>query len=116
MGSEDERTMFSRRFLLKALLTGHHRTISGVPPCRSRSPEREEAAEPSTATSPFRAKPPPRRGSVWVPGYWEWSHRRRDYVWVPGRWIPARPGFRYRQPRWTNRNGSWFFIEGGWVR
>ncbi|WP_184328057.1 YXWGXW repeat-containing protein [Rhizobium sp. BK529] len=117
MGSEDERTIFSRRFLLKALLTGI--TIAPLAVFLPVEAEAQNARgrpnRPPPRPRPER-RPPPRRGSVWVPGYWEWSHRRRDYVWVPGRWIPARPGFRYRQPRWTNRNGSWFFIEGGWVR
>lgn len=27
---------------------------------------------------------PPRRGAIWVKGYW--VHRRRGYIWVAGRW------------------------------
>lgn len=108
--------MFSRRFLLKSLLIGAAAVPFAIVPleAEAQSPRGRPNRPPPRARRERR--PPPRRGFVWVPGYWEWSFRRRDYVWIPGRWIPARRGFRYRQPRWTYRNGGWVFIQGGWVR
>lgn len=69
-----------------------------------------------TAPPPVRveAVPAPRRGHVWVPGYWEWRHHR--HVWVPGTWVVARPGYAYVSPRWTERGGRWYFERGRWNR
>jgi hypothetical protein len=58
--------------------------------------------------------PPPRRGQVWVAGYWDWNGRR--YVWRPGRWMPARRGYHWREDRWVERNGGWVRERGGWAR
>lgn len=60
------------------------------------------------------AYPRPRRGQVWVEGHWQWHGRR--YVWVPGYWVQTRPGYRYRQPVWVQRNGEWQLRGGGWDR
>lgn len=58
--------------------------------------------------------PAPRRGHVWVPGYWEWRGRR--HVWIPGTWVVARPGYAYVAPAWVERNGRWYFERGRWNR
>lgn len=60
------------------------------------------------------ALPRARRGQVWVAGHWQWQGRR--HVWVPGYWVQARPGYRYRQPVWVQRNGQWQLRGGGWDR
>lgn len=68
------------------------------------------------------APPPPRReaiprarrGQEWLPGYWDWRGRR--HVWVAGHWEKARPGYRYRTPRWEQRDGRWEMNRGGWDR
>lgn len=68
------------------------------------------------APPPLRAErlPPPRRGYVWVPGYWDW--RGRQHVWVGGTWLRERPGYRYSGPTWVERNGGWHMERGQWAR
>lgn len=58
--------------------------------------------------------PSPRRGMVWVPGYWDWRGHR--HVWVAGTWMRERPGYRYVQPAWVQRGGRWEMQRGGWAR
>jgi len=58
--------------------------------------------------------PPPRRGMVWVPGFWDWNGRR--YVWRSGHWVRARRGQRWREDRWVERNGGWVRERGRWER
>jgi hypothetical protein len=58
--------------------------------------------------------PAPRRGYVWVPGYWDWRHGR--HVWVSGAWVRERRGYRYAAPRWVERNGRWYMEQGRWAR
>ncbi len=58
--------------------------------------------------------PAPRRGWVWVPGYWDWRGRR--HVWVAGTWVRERPGYRYFEPHWVERDGRWWLRRGHWGR
>ena len=68
------------------------------------------------APPPPRAErtPQPRRGYVWVPGYWDW--RNKHHVWVKGSWLRERPGYVYHQPAWEQRDGQWQMARGNWVR
>ncbi|HEY0822668.1 MAG TPA: YXWGXW repeat-containing protein [Ramlibacter sp.] len=68
------------------------------------------------APPPLRRErvPPPRRGYVWVPGFWDWNGRR--YVWRPGYWVRARRGYRWREHRWVQRDGGWVRERGRWER
>ena len=56
----------------------------------------------------------PRRGYVWVPGYWNWRGQR--HVWTKGTWMRARNGYVYRAPTWQERDGRWFQERGRWPR
>jgi hypothetical protein len=58
--------------------------------------------------------PAPRHGYQWVPGYWNWEHRR--HVWHPGTWVRARHGYVYMQPTWVQRDGRWVLESGHWRR
>jgi len=58
--------------------------------------------------------PEPRRGYVWVPGYWDYHGHR--HVWVAGTWVRERPGYRYEAPRWVEHNGGWRMEHGRWAR
>lgn len=81
-------------------------------------PPSQRSTAPSINQPPAprsEARPPARRGYVWVPGHWEWS-ARDGRVWVPGRYVRDRPGYRYVGPEWTFRNGQWVFVPGRWVR
>lgn len=63
---------------------------------------------------PYEALPPPRRGYVWVNGYWNWRHHR--HVWVPGTWVRERRGYAYRPHQWEQRGGGWYLNHGRWDR
>lgn len=56
--------------------------------------------------------PAPRRGFVWVPGHWRWTHGR--YVWRRGHWLARRVGYRYVRPHWNRVGGVWRFHVGYW--
>ncbi|CAD6537934.1 YXWGXW repeat-containing protein [Paraburkholderia sabiae] len=58
--------------------------------------------------------PKPRRGYVWVEGYW--TFRGKHYAWQKGRWVLARPGYEYQQARWVKVPGGWELRQGGWRR
>ena len=58
--------------------------------------------------------PAPRRGYVWVPGYWNWNGHR--HTWVAGNWVRERRGHVYAQPQWVQRNGHWELQRGQWRR
>ncbi len=62
----------------------------------------------------YEVVPPPRRGYVWVPCYWDW--RGRHHVWVKGVWARERAGYRYRPHQWVEHGGRWEFNRGGWDR
>ncbi|OGA23085.1 MAG: hypothetical protein A3H34_05000 [Betaproteobacteria bacterium RIFCSPLOWO2_02_FULL_67_19] len=53
-----------------------------------------------------------RRGHIWVAGHWDWKNRQHQ--WVDGHWIRERHGYRYDQPSWMEREGSWHMQRGGW--
>jgi len=57
--------------------------------------------------------PPPRRGYVWVPGYWDMRGHR--HVWARGHWVRERRGWRYNHPQWVQDNGRWRLERGGWA-
>lgn len=91
------------------------------------APAQAQPAQPGVVVAPahghaipapplprHEAVPRARRGQVWSPGYWDWRGRR--YVWVPGTWVKARPGYRYREPHWVERDGRWELRRGGWDR
>lgn len=68
----------------------------------------------TTAPPPLRHEivPAPRRGYVWVPGAWEWSHRH--YAWHKGHWVRARHGYHYVPPRWEHEGKRWRHYDGHW--
>ena len=60
--------------------------------------------------------PAPRRGYVYVPGYWNWNAQRNRHVWMQPTWVRERPGYVYYQPRWVERDGRWGMHRGAWAR
>lgn len=56
--------------------------------------------------------PAPRRGYVWVPGYWDWRAHRHH--WVKGSWLRHRPGYHYEPARWVHRDGRYYYRRAGW--
>jgi hypothetical protein len=57
--------------------------------------------------------PEPRRGYVWVPGYWDYHGKR--HVWVQGTWVKERHGYHYSNPQWQEHDGRWVLQRGHWA-
>ena len=57
---------------------------------------------------------PPDAQAVWVAGYWHWSGMQ--YTWIPGHWENAPPGASWRAPRYSIREGTYFYEPGSWSR
>jgi WXXGXW repeat (2 copies) len=57
---------------------------------------------------------PPDAQAVWVAGYWHWSGMQ--YTWIPGHWEKAPPGASWRAPRYSIREGTYFYEPGSWSR
>jgi hypothetical protein len=70
--------------------------VSGPPP----EPVREDGP------------PSPREHGVWVGGYWHWTGMQ--YTWIPGHWEAERAGARWHPPRYSFRDGSYYYEPGGW--
>lgn len=62
----------------------------------------------------YEIVPRPRRGYVWVPGYWRW--RGHHHVWVAGSWLRERRGYVYYPHRWEQRGERWYLDGGRWDR
>jgi hypothetical protein len=86
---------------------------------------RSASAEPAEAPAiEVRLAPPdplvevvpprPSHRHFWVHGHWSWNGR--SHVWVPGYYEVERRGYVYREPRWENVGGHWYFHEGAWHR
>ena len=80
------------------------------------------APPPPVATPPL-APPPqtevvpvaPAPCYVWVGGHWAWRGPRRGYVWVPGYYaVPAQPGYVWVPGHWAPGPGGYVWIEGHW--
>jgi len=57
--------------------------------------------------------PAPRKGYVWVPGYWDYHGHR--HVWVQGTWVKERHGYHYANPQWREHEGRWVLERGHWA-
>jgi hypothetical protein len=58
--------------------------------------------------------PPPSPQAIWVAGYWHWTGMQ--YTWIPGHWENAPPGAHWKAPRYSLRDGTYFYEPGGWTR
>jgi hypothetical protein len=58
--------------------------------------------------------PEPRRGQVWVPGYWDL--KGSHHVWRAGHFERERRGYTYNAPRWVERDNRWQLERGRWAR
>ena len=56
--------------------------------------------------------PAPRKGYVWVPGYWNAKHDK--HVWQSGHWEKERHGYHYVQPTWVQHENRWELHQGRW--
>jgi hypothetical protein len=58
--------------------------------------------------------PPPAGSAIWVAGYWHWTGMQ--YTWIPGHWEQGHPGEMWRAPKYSLREGQYFYEDGVWVR
>ena len=56
--------------------------------------------------------PPPGPGSIWVDGYWHWTGMQ--YTWIPGHWVQGHAGQQWRAPKYSLRDGTYFYEPGDW--
>jgi hypothetical protein len=82
----------------------------------SPAPRRATVVAVDTRPPPPRVVvvPAPRRGYVWVAGYWRWNGHK--HTWVDGHWLRERRGWHWEPAHWEERQGRWFFQPGIWVR
>jgi hypothetical protein len=59
------------------------------------------------------AVPAPRKGYVWIPGYWNAKNDR--HVWQAGHWQRHRAGYHYVEPVWTQQS-RWALQQGRWSK
>jgi hypothetical protein len=64
--------------------------------------------QPMTETRP----PSPGPNDVWIAGYWHWTGMQ--YTWIPGHWEVPRAGARWRAPRYSLHDGTYFYEPGAW--
>ncbi len=60
----------------------------------------------------MQAPPAPAPNSTWVTGYWHWTGAQ--YTWVPGHWETPPHGARWMGPRYSSRDGQYFYEAGRW--
>ena len=106
--------MFTKRLLVCALMaTG---MIGGIATSLPAVADVEIQLNFGPPPPRYEAVPPPRAGYIWAPGHWQWSSSARTHVWVPGNWEPLRTGYVYREPRWVERSGRWYYSGPRWDR
>ena len=98
--------MFFRKPLLVALAAASIGAVS-LPMAANAAVIYFNAAPPELRVE---AVPPPRRGYIWNPGYWDARNNR--HVWTTGRWERERKGYHYVQPAWTQRDNRWELQRG----
>jgi len=59
-----------------------------------------------------RQRPVPAPGLAWIAGYWHWTGMQ--YTWIPGHFERPPAGTRWRLPRYSMREGIYFYEPGGW--
>jgi len=60
----------------------------------------------------YEAVPPPRRGYLWAPGYWD--TKRGKHSWAAGHWERERTGYHFTQPNWSQHDSRWELQRGRW--
>ena len=68
---------------------------------------------PPPAPMEERPPPPPAPHRTWIAGYWHWTGMQ--YTWIPGHWEAPPPGEQWRAPRYSLRDGTYFYEPGAWV-
>jgi hypothetical protein len=77
-------------------------------------------ATPPPGDRPREAPPAPREekietraGFMWVRGQWDWKAGK--WEWVAGHWERERPGKKWREVRWEQKDGYYTRVDGDWV-
>jgi hypothetical protein len=80
----------------------------------STTPAGVAVSGPPPAPMPEPRPQPPDAQAVWVAGYWHWTGMQ--YAWIPGHWEKAPPGAAWHAPRYSIRDGTYFYEPGGWSK
>jgi hypothetical protein len=107
---EKEISMIKTSFIAAALAVSTLGAVVSTPAAAQVSLQVQVAPPPPR----FEAAPAPRRGYVWVPGYWDW--RRGHHVWTNGHYERARAGYVYAPTQWVQRGDRWEMQRGSWQR
>lgn len=100
-----------RKSLLTVLIASSLGSISLSPPALA---DVEIFLRTPPPAARHEVTPAPRRGYVWVPGYWDAN--RGKHTWKKGHWERQRAGFHFVEPRWIERNNGWALERGRWNR
>ena len=100
-----------RKILSAAMIAASLGGIGAATPAAAAIPIIVQIAPPAPR---YEVVPAPRHGYVWAPGYWNWRNERHQ--WVAGAWVRDRPGYRYQETRWEERDGRWHMQRGNWKR
>lgn len=103
--------MILRKTMLAALLVASLGAVTESPLARADVEVYFNSPPPALR---YERVPPPRRGYVWAPGYWDGN--RDKHAWKRGHWERERQGHYYAQPRWIERNNGWALERGRWNR
>ena len=104
--------MFGRKILVIVLLAAGTLGAMSMPTVSEASSSVSLRIGPPPVR--YEIVPDPRRGYVWVPGYWRW--RGHHHVWVVGCWVRERRGYVYYPHRWEQRGERWYLHGGRWDR
>ncbi|NVB84489.1 MAG: BcpO-related WXXGXW repeat protein [Kofleriaceae bacterium] len=69
--------------------------------------------EPFEPPAPIAENPQPRRGFVWVKGYWQWNDG--DFDWVKGHFERRQSNKQWQDGHWDNAGGRWTWTAGAWI-
>jgi hypothetical protein len=102
--------MWRRKLIFAALVT----SSLGVLPLPAAAADVGIYLDVAPPAARYEVVPAPRRGYVWVPGFWD--YRGRHHVWAKGHWERERPGMYWHPSRWEQRDGRYYLERGRWDR
>lgn len=106
-GTQMNKPVFAGVFLAGALAAG---CVIEAGPAPVGVPVSGPPPQP-VAEAPSR---PPAPQAIWVAGYWHWTGMQ--YTWIPGHWETPPPGSLWHAPRYSLREGTYFYEAGSWTR
>ncbi len=114
-----------RKYLIATLLLSST-TLFGVKPMEgahiheafmtNEAPITLLTAVQSEPPAPLKEIRPEQKDSktIWVPGYWEWSHKMSEFVWCSGNWRLPPPDHIWIEGHWHQSPTGWVRTKGFW--